>query len=76
MALVTGGSRSIGAGIAKGLAEHGARVVVNFHSDEAAAADESSDIWERSVAPETVDGPPWHILPVRLHRRRPRLLSC
>ena len=46
-ALVTGGSRSIGAGIAKGLAEHGARVVVNFHSNEAAAAEVVGEIVEQ-----------------------------
>lgn len=37
-AIVTGGSRDIGKAIALRLAELGARVVVNYHSDEAAGA--------------------------------------
>ena len=37
VALVTGGSRGIGRGIALGLAEDGANVVVNYRKDEAAA---------------------------------------
>ena len=37
VALVTGGSRGIGKGIALGLAEDGADVVVNYRKDEAAA---------------------------------------
>jgi len=37
VALVTGGSRGIGHGIALGLAEDGADVAVNYRKDEAAA---------------------------------------
>ena len=37
VALVSGGSRGIGRGIALGLAEDGADVVVNYRKDEAAA---------------------------------------
>ena len=37
VALVTGGSRGIGKGIALGLAKDGADVAVNYRKDEAAA---------------------------------------
>jgi NAD(P)-dependent dehydrogenase (short-subunit alcohol dehydrogenase family) len=45
-ALVTGGSRGIGRGIALKLAEKGAAVVVNYHKDEAAANDTLTKIRE------------------------------
>ena len=44
VALVTGSSRGIGAATAKLLADRGARVVVNYHSDEAAAQETASEI--------------------------------
>lgn len=37
IALITGSSRGIGAGIARDMAAHGASVIVNYHSNEAAA---------------------------------------
>lgn len=43
-ALVTGGSRGIGRGIALRLAERGAAVAVNFHQNEQAAADTVAQI--------------------------------
>jgi 3-oxoacyl-[acyl-carrier protein] reductase len=42
--VVTGSSRGIGRGIAVDLAEHGADVVINYRSSEAAAADVVADI--------------------------------
>jgi 3-oxoacyl-[acyl-carrier protein] reductase len=42
--LVTGASKGIGAGIARELGEHGANVVVNYRSSEAAAYDVRDDI--------------------------------
>jgi NAD(P)-dependent dehydrogenase (short-subunit alcohol dehydrogenase family) len=43
-ALVTGGSRSIGRGLALGLAREGADVVVNFRTDRAAAERTATDV--------------------------------
>lgn len=43
-ALVTGGSRGIGAGIALKLAAEGARVIINYHNDQRAAEDVVSTI--------------------------------
>jgi len=37
VALITGASRNLGAGIARAMASHGARVAVNYHSSRAAA---------------------------------------
>ena len=37
VALVTGGSRGLGRGIAEGFAAEGAKIVVNYIKDEAAA---------------------------------------
>ncbi|MBI2942471.1 MAG: SDR family oxidoreductase [Chloroflexi bacterium] len=44
VALVTGGSRGIGAAICRRLAEHGAAVVVNYRSNHAAAEDVAARI--------------------------------
>jgi 3-oxoacyl-[acyl-carrier protein] reductase len=44
VALVTGGSRGIGAAIAKRLASLGARVAINFHSNERAAREVADEI--------------------------------
>lgn len=44
VALVTGSSRGIGAATAKLLADRGARVVINYYSDEAAAQETASEI--------------------------------
>lgn len=43
-AIVTGASSGIGAGIARAFGEAGASVIVNYHSDEAAAAQVVDDI--------------------------------
>ena len=48
-ALVTGGSRGIGRGIALKLAEKGAAVVVNYIKDEAAALDTLAKVQERGA---------------------------
>lgn len=67
IALVTGGSRGIGRAISLALAAHGARVVVNYASNEAAAADTvaqigaekataiAGDVSDPTVAPRLVE---------------------
>ena len=47
VAVVTGGSRGIGRAVAERLAEAGARIVVNYKSDEGAASEVASAITER-----------------------------
>lgn len=44
VALITGSSRGIGAATARVLADRGARVVVNYYSDEAAAHETAADV--------------------------------
>ena len=46
VALVTGGSRGIGKGVSKQLAEYGANVIINFSSNEEAAQKTLSEILE------------------------------
>lgn len=46
-ALITGGSRGIGRGIAPKLAESGVKVAVNYYQNEAAAKDTLAKIRER-----------------------------
>lgn len=47
VAIVTGASKGIGAAIAKGFAEAGASVTINYAHDEKGAHDIATEIWER-----------------------------
>src|SRR4051812_21794540 len=59
VAVVTGASKGIGAGIARGLAEAGASVVVNYASDRAGADGVVSEIVARG-GKAFAAGPHWH----------------
>jgi 3-oxoacyl-[acyl-carrier protein] reductase len=48
--VITGASRGIGAETARRMAAAGARVIVNYHSSDAAADEVVRDIGERAVA--------------------------
>jgi 3-oxoacyl-[acyl-carrier protein] reductase len=56
VAVVTGASKGIGAGIARGLAEAGAAVVVNYASDRAGADRVVSEVTERGGKAIAVQG--------------------
>jgi len=56
VAIVTGASKGIGAGIARGLAAAGASVVVNYASDAAGAAEVVRDIVQRDGKAIAVQG--------------------
>src|SRR5271169_6654231 len=55
-AVVTGASKGIGAGIAKGLAEEGASVVVNYASSKAGADQVVADIVKKGGKAIAVQG--------------------
>jgi 3-oxoacyl-[acyl-carrier protein] reductase len=55
-ALVTGGGKGIGRATAKALAEKGARVVVNYRSDAAAAEETAREIGGEAVQCDVTDG--------------------
>jgi 3-oxoacyl-[acyl-carrier protein] reductase len=55
-ALVTGGGKGIGRATAKALAEKGARVVVNYRSDVAAAEETAREIGGEAVQCDVTDG--------------------
>ncbi len=55
-ALVTGGGKGIGRATAKALAEQGARVVVNYRSDAAAAEETAHEIGGEAVQCDVTDG--------------------
>jgi 3-oxoacyl-[acyl-carrier protein] reductase len=55
-ALVTGGGKGIGRATAKALAEKGARVVVNYRSDAAAAEETAHEIGGEAVQCDVTDG--------------------
>ena len=56
VALITGASRSIGAAIAIALAERGAKVVINYLSNEKAAKDVERQIVEKGGVAVTIQG--------------------
>jgi 3-oxoacyl-[acyl-carrier protein] reductase len=56
VAVVTGASKGIGAGIARGLAEDGASVVVNYASDKAGADRVVAEVTERGGKAVAVQG--------------------
>lgn len=64
IAIVTGGSKGIGAGIARQLAADGAKVIVNYASSRSSADKVVADI-------EAAGGRPW--LSRRISPARPRL---
>jgi 3-oxoacyl-[acyl-carrier protein] reductase len=55
-ALVTGGGKGIGRATARALAEEGARVIVNYRSDEAAAEETAHEIGGSAVRCDVTDG--------------------
>ena len=57
LALVTGGGKGIGRAISTALAQMGARVVVNYRSDAAAAEETAHEVGGQAVRCDVSDGP-------------------
>src|SRR5262249_55684261 len=65
VAVVTGASKGIGAGIARGLAEAGASVVVNYASDRAGADRVVGEVTEKGDKAAAVQGDGWKAADVK-----------